>query len=156
MSPSCPQWTCLGLSYRHPKEFLRLDGVGHDIMLGDRLCLPLTKFLAERAHALVVFNVLFLNGQRFADQVVDYRVGAGNPNPEGRIPMAALGAPDYVGGAVTEQPTVVTLGSGGSLTLRFTDNALVDVAVARRHYCEQQPHVGRRCAGGYETPPFVE
>lgn len=32
-----------------PKEFLRLDGVGHDIGLGDRLCVPLAKFLADHA-----------------------------------------------------------------------------------------------------------
>jgi fermentation-respiration switch protein FrsA (DUF1100 family) len=32
-----------------PKEFLRLDGVGHDIQLGDWLCAPLAKFLAESA-----------------------------------------------------------------------------------------------------------
>lgn len=64
----------------------------------------------------------------FADEVVEYRVGRGDPNREGKHPEAALGAPDYTGGVVTGEPSVVTLGSGGSLTLRFTDNALVDVA----------------------------
>jgi fermentation-respiration switch protein FrsA (DUF1100 family) len=32
-----------------PKEFLKLDDCGHDCALGDRLCVPLAKFLAERA-----------------------------------------------------------------------------------------------------------
>jgi fermentation-respiration switch protein FrsA (DUF1100 family) len=32
-----------------PKELLRLDGFGHDLLLGDRLCAPLARFLAERA-----------------------------------------------------------------------------------------------------------
>jgi uncharacterized protein len=32
-----------------PKEFLRLDHFGHDLLLGDRLCIPLARFLAERA-----------------------------------------------------------------------------------------------------------
>jgi fermentation-respiration switch protein FrsA (DUF1100 family) len=31
-----------------PKEFLKLDDCGHDCALGDRLCVPLAKFLAER------------------------------------------------------------------------------------------------------------
>ena len=32
-----------------PKEFLRLDGLGHDIRLGDRLCVPFARFLAAHA-----------------------------------------------------------------------------------------------------------
>jgi pimeloyl-ACP methyl ester carboxylesterase len=32
-----------------PKEFLRLDGLGHDLGLGDRLCVPLARFLAEHS-----------------------------------------------------------------------------------------------------------
>jgi len=31
-----------------PKEFLRLEGVDHDLALGDRLCLPLARFLARQ------------------------------------------------------------------------------------------------------------
>lgn len=31
-----------------PKEFLRLEGVGHEIDLGDRLYGPLAKFLADK------------------------------------------------------------------------------------------------------------
>ena len=77
----------------------------------------------------------------FADEVVEYRVGGGNPNYEGMRPQAALGPPDYTGGAVTGKPTVVTLGSGGSLTLRFTDNALVDVAGPDLYVYEVGPDV---------------
>lgn len=33
----------------NPKEFLRLEGFGHDIPLGDRLCLPLARFLSQHA-----------------------------------------------------------------------------------------------------------
>ena len=32
-----------------PKEFLRLEGFGHDLALGDRLCVPLAQFLARHA-----------------------------------------------------------------------------------------------------------
>jgi len=32
-----------------PKEFLRLEGFGHDLDLGDRLCVPLAQFLARHA-----------------------------------------------------------------------------------------------------------
>jgi fermentation-respiration switch protein FrsA (DUF1100 family) len=32
-----------------PKEFLRLDDYGHDLALGDRLCVPLAKFLGQHA-----------------------------------------------------------------------------------------------------------
>lgn len=32
-----------------PKEFLRLDGFGHDLDLGDTLCLPLARFLEHEA-----------------------------------------------------------------------------------------------------------
>jgi fermentation-respiration switch protein FrsA (DUF1100 family) len=32
-----------------PKEFLRLEGIGHDLELGDLVCVPLAKFLARHA-----------------------------------------------------------------------------------------------------------
>jgi fermentation-respiration switch protein FrsA (DUF1100 family) len=32
-----------------PKELLRLENFGHDILLGDRLCVPLARFLTEHA-----------------------------------------------------------------------------------------------------------
>jgi outer membrane protein OmpA-like peptidoglycan-associated protein len=77
----------------------------------------------------------------FADEVVEYRVGGGNPNYEGRHPEAALGPPDYTGGFVKDKPSVVTLGDGGSITLRFTDNALVDVPGPDLYVYEVGPDV---------------
>ena len=44
-----PQGETLFAAANEPKEFLRLEGVGHDIVLGDRLCVPLAKFLATYA-----------------------------------------------------------------------------------------------------------
>jgi outer membrane protein OmpA-like peptidoglycan-associated protein len=77
----------------------------------------------------------------FADEVVEYRPGGGGLVPEGRFPMAALGAPDYTGGAARGGPRAVTLGSGGSITLRFTDNALVDVDGPDLYVYEVGPNV---------------
>lgn len=68
----------------------------------------------------------------FADVVVDYSpilVGS-HPSLPHRNPSAALGLPDYADAtgalACSDAPscTFVSLGDGGSLTLRFTDNAL--------------------------------
>jgi outer membrane protein OmpA-like peptidoglycan-associated protein len=77
----------------------------------------------------------------FADEVVAYHPGGGGLVPEGRFPNAALGAPDYTGGAFLNGPTAVTLGSGGSITLRFTDNALVDVEGPDLYVYEVGPNV---------------
>jgi outer membrane protein OmpA-like peptidoglycan-associated protein len=62
----------------------------------------------------------------FADELVAYRPGSPEPIPEGEDPRTALGPPDYVAD-IWQPPRAVSLGNGGSLTLRFTDNALVDV-----------------------------
>jgi outer membrane protein OmpA-like peptidoglycan-associated protein len=77
----------------------------------------------------------------FADEVIEYRVGRPGPVPEGMDARAALGSPDYVGGPVLETPRSVTLGNGGSITLRFTDNALVDVKGPDLYVFESGPHV---------------
>ena len=59
----------------------------------------------------------------FADVVVSYDpvIKAGEPTGPHRIASEALGIPDY-----PEGPTLgyVSLGDGGSITLRFTDNSL--------------------------------
>lgn len=62
----------------------------------------------------------------FADQVVDYEAGVPAPIPEGEDPRAALGAPDYKTDP-WHRPLAVSLGNGGSLTLRFSDRPLVDI-----------------------------
>jgi outer membrane protein OmpA-like peptidoglycan-associated protein len=66
-----------------------------------------------------------LGDRSFADEVVSYTMGNPGPKPENaRDPQAALGPPDYVDKTKSGE---VTLGCGGSLVVRFTDNALIDV-----------------------------
>ena len=66
-----------------------------------------------------------LGDKSFADEVVSYETGRPEPKAaNARDPEEALGAPDYSAKYRTHS---VTLGCGGALTLRFTDNALVDV-----------------------------
>lgn len=65
----------------------------------------------------------------FADQLVDYSpvIQNGEPTEANRHAERAVGLPDYVsGGGCTsaEACAFVSLGDGGSLTLRFTDNVL--------------------------------
>jgi hypothetical protein len=55
----------------------------------------------------------------FADSVVDYQVGSGGVTNPYKITSNALGAPNYDGGV-----QYVSLGSGGSIVLKFTDNSL--------------------------------
>lgn len=65
----------------------------------------------------------------FADQLVDYApvVKNGEPSAANSEPTKALGVPDYFSGGGCVDPltcTFVSLGDGGSITLRFTDNVL--------------------------------
>jgi outer membrane protein OmpA-like peptidoglycan-associated protein len=60
----------------------------------------------------------------FADEVVSFQMGSPGPVDEARDGHAALGPPDR---HRTGDRNEVTLGCGGILTLRFVDNALVDV-----------------------------
>jgi hypothetical protein len=55
----------------------------------------------------------------FADEVVSYTTGTGGVTAPYMITSNAIGAPDYNGGV-----QYVSLGSGGSIVLRFTDNSL--------------------------------
>lgn len=61
----------------------------------------------------------------FADEVVAYEVGDPAPLPEGQDPRTALGPPDYAPDKWA-LPRAVSLGNGGSLTLKFNEGALVD------------------------------
>ncbi len=68
----------------------------------------------------------------FADAVVSFVPGNPKSYPELSRPETALGSPDYTNPSNTDaqdraHPTFVTLGCGGVLTLKFTDNAIVDV-----------------------------
>jgi OmpA-OmpF porin, OOP family len=66
-----------------------------------------------------------LGDRSFADEVVRYDIGNPPPKPaNARDPQKALGPPNY---QAKGHEGFVTLGCGGSLTLRFTDNALVNV-----------------------------
>ena len=60
----------------------------------------------------------------FADEVVSFTPGDPASGPDESIPEEVLGPPDYVD---TVDDNYLTLGCGGVLELRFTDNALVDV-----------------------------
>ena len=60
----------------------------------------------------------------FADEVVSFQMGDPAPVEEAQDPHAALGPPDRKHDGDRK---VTTLGCGGVLTLRFVDNALVDV-----------------------------
>ena len=62
----------------------------------------------------------------FADEVIAYEPGIPGSIPEGEDPRAALGPPDYRVDR-WDKPHAVTLGNGGSLTLGFSHEALVDV-----------------------------
>ncbi|MCC5887197.1 MAG: PEP-CTERM sorting domain-containing protein [Gammaproteobacteria bacterium] len=82
----------------------------------------------------VTYNgVTFPQGDiSFADEVVSFTLGTGGVTLPHQNPDNALGAPDYnnVSNCETfatdpaENCTFVSLGNGGELVLRFTDNAL--------------------------------
>ncbi len=82
------------------------------------------------AHAVPIGGVEFPDGTAsFADGVVDYSPGMVGTSPaaEFRGAANALGAPDYNNESTCADAascTFVTLGDGGSITLRFTDNVL--------------------------------
>lgn len=60
----------------------------------------------------------------FADKVISYTPGLPAPIPENSKPNDALGKPDFVEATVSG---FVSLGTGGELTVAFTDNALVNI-----------------------------
>jgi OOP family OmpA-OmpF porin len=60
----------------------------------------------------------------FADTVISYEVGDPAPMNDNANPKDALGVPDWDG---SENVGFVSLGCGGSLVLKFTNNALVNI-----------------------------
>ena len=87
--------------------------------------------LALPARAALIGGVEFPQGAvSFADAVVSYApvlVGGTQPTLPHREPTRALGVPDYAGDnscASGPECTFVSLGDGGTLTLRFIDNLL--------------------------------
>ncbi len=87
---------------------------------------------ANPARADLIGGVEFPDGDiSFADVVVHYEPGlsgAKPPSPPNAVPESALGPPEVPGskiGACSESPCpFVSLGSGGSITLEFSDNLL--------------------------------
>ena len=62
----------------------------------------------------------------FADAVVSYAVGPGGVTAPHQVASSATGVPNYAGDNSCDLPSCsfVSLGDGGSVTLRFTDNLL--------------------------------
>lgn len=84
---------------------------------------------AGSANAVVIGGVEFPQGAvSFADAVISYQPGLAGADPAARYQGAAnaLGAPDYPGASCATAATCdfVSLGVGGELVLRFTDNVL--------------------------------
>ncbi|MEO6901917.1 MAG: OmpA family protein [Bacteroidia bacterium] len=69
------------------------------------------------------FIFLPLGDLSFADEVVDFKRGDPEAIADACDSTLALGLPDFAGVAAN----FTSLGCGGSLTLRFTDNALVNI-----------------------------
>ncbi|HLQ84761.1 MAG TPA: OmpA family protein [Salinisphaeraceae bacterium] len=70
-------------------------------------------------------SVTFPQGDvSFADEVVHYDTGSKKPIQDARDPEQALGTPDYEKGG---KRGYVSLGCGGELVLKFTDNRLIDI-----------------------------
>jgi hypothetical protein len=99
------------------------------------LALLLGAFASAPAHAVFIGNVQggtdFPQGAvSFADELVSYDPaisGSGEPTDANRGALHTLGLPDYSGGGgCASQATCefASLGDGGSITLRFTDNVL--------------------------------
>jgi hypothetical protein len=77
------------------------------------------------ASADIIGGVDFPGGvASFADAAVSYSVGSDKVTAPHRDSSNALGVPDYAGATCSTSCTFVSLGSGGSLVLRFTDNVL--------------------------------
>jgi hypothetical protein len=84
---------------------------------------------ARPASAVIIRGIDFPAGDlSFMDEVVSYSPeGVGIPNAPHRDPFTSLGRPDFNGdNNCTGDPrcTFVSLGSGGNIVLRFTDNSL--------------------------------
>ncbi len=60
----------------------------------------------------------------FADKVIDFRKGSPASNPKDSNPEETLGIPDY---NKDKDSNFATLGNGGELIVKFTDNVLYDI-----------------------------
>jgi hypothetical protein len=90
-------------------------------------CILTAQLLVRVAFADLIGGVEFPQGaQSFADAVVSYIPGSIQPSLPHQNPAKASGIPDSNGATCPSQEacTYVSLGRGGSVTLRFPDNAL--------------------------------
>lgn len=79
-------------------------------------------------------------GERsFADVVVEYVHGTGRIEESARDPRATLHAPDYSGNV--DDGSFLSLGCEGTLTLQFTDNALINLEGPDLYAFEVGPNV---------------
>lgn len=84
-------------------------------------------------------KVLFpLGDVSFADESISFDAGEPNSGKANSQPSAALGIPDY---KQTGDDSYLTLGCTGTLTLRFVDNAMVDVEGPDLYVFEVGPRV---------------
>jgi len=80
-----------------------------------------------------------LGDKSFVDQVVDFNPGSGTGESDG---SAAIGPPDGdTGPSIIGAGGDVTLGNGGSITLKFSDNYLIDVEGLDLYVFEYGPSV---------------
>jgi hypothetical protein len=103
---------------------------------------------ARSASATIIRGIDFPAGEvSFADQVVTYSpMGVGIPTAPFRNPLNALGVPNFNGNIACSDPircTFVSLGSGGSIVLRFVDNSLTGSGDSARdlHIFEVGPDI---------------
>ncbi|MDZ4833100.1 MAG: hypothetical protein SGJ27_04795 [Candidatus Melainabacteria bacterium] len=77
-------------------------------------------------HTRIYFSA---GAEAFADEAVEYKVGKKKPPHLWETPDPALGTPnfrDHEGDRLARKPSFAALGAGGSITLRFTDNSVID------------------------------
>jgi outer membrane protein OmpA-like peptidoglycan-associated protein len=67
--------------------------------------------------------IIPLGDKAFADEIIKYSKGSPAPVASASIPEDALHVPDFDG----QMSGFVSLGCGGSLTLKFNDNALINI-----------------------------
>ncbi|MCA9773111.1 MAG: hypothetical protein KC466_11935, partial [Myxococcales bacterium] len=75
--------------------------------------------------AATIFFQVGVGGDPYADEVVSVTYGAAAGFGQSRLPGVVLGPPKGAG-ALRQGLDVLTLGDGGSITLAFTDNRVVD------------------------------
>lgn len=86
---------------------------------------PVAKSYSDQRGGKIHFP---LGDLSFADEVVSFQKGDPPPSADLCKPQVALGAPDYIDEAhESKSQADCPLGGGGTLVLRFTDNALIDV-----------------------------